>query len=327
MVTNDQGWLKDPWLEVIARDPSRVDHISCTLDGGFWHVSQNPPAQELHGGIELFGVAEGSHLLRCTAVDERGFEASKDQTVKVDETPPTLGAISIDLNPKRIDQVATVSLPFSENGSGIHSASIAVSGAESRTFPMTPSGSQLVGTIDTSVSTGFTNLGVVVFDNNFNRSVATLHDFLVVYDPAAGSTTGTGWIVPGGSTSSPGDDLPGGVDGVTKGSFSFKAQYKSLDSTSPSGSLNFTFGNQFRLQSEALDWLIIGPWTAQIHGIATIRGMSGSFSFWLTVQDDEWIQAPDRFELRIWPAGADTFRDPPLFQVSGDVGGQIHIQR
>jgi hypothetical protein len=63
----------------------------------------------------------------------------------------------------------------------------------------------------------------------------------------------------------------------------------------PSASLNFSYGNQFKLRGEAFDWLVIGPWTAQIHGTATIRGMSGSFTFWVSVQDDELIQAPDKF--------------------------------
>lgn len=326
MVTNDLGWLKEPFLEVIARDPSRVDHFTCTLDGQTWRVNSGLPAQELRGGIELFGVAEGSHLLDCTAVDIRGNQASEDQAVKVDTMPPSLGAISLDLNPKRIDQVATVSIPFSENGSGIYSAEIRLTPGTT-TFRMSPSGSTLVGTIDTSVPAGFTNVSVHVFDNNFNYSVATFNDFLVVYDPSAGSTTGTGWIVPGSSNSETGDHLPGGVNGATKGSFSFKAQYKSLVSTTPSGSVNFTYGNQFKLQSVAFDWLMIGPWTAQIHGTAAIRGMSGAFPFWVTVQDGESIQASDRFELRVWPVGADTFRDAPLYQASGDVGGQIQIQR
>jgi hypothetical protein len=44
----------------------------------------------------------------------------------------------------------------------------------------------------------------------------------VTYDPLAGSVDGTGWIVPGGPTSEPGDVLPR-LDGVQKASFGFHA--------------------------------------------------------------------------------------------------------
>src|SRR5207249_9605136 len=52
MVTNDQGWLREPALLVIGRDASGVDHFICYLDGQYWPVNSGLPAQELRGRSE-----------------------------------------------------------------------------------------------------------------------------------------------------------------------------------------------------------------------------------------------------------------------------------
>jgi len=150
-------------------------------------------------------------------------------------------------------------------------------------------------------------------------------DFLVVYDPSAGSVSGTGWVIPGGSTSDIGDYLLPWVDGKTKASFSFKAEYRSATSTTPSGFFNLSYGSEFKLRSEGLDWLLIDPSTAQLQGTATIKGLSGTYVFQAIVQDGAPIGGPDRLELRVWPLGADTFHDGPRFQATGDAGGNIQI--
>ncbi len=76
-----------------------------------------------------------------------------------------------------------------------------------------------------------------------------------------------------------------------------------------------------------LDWLLIDHSTAEFRGTATIKGLPGTYVFRAIVQDGASIGEPDRLELRIWPIGADTFHDSPRFQATGDVGGQIQIQR
>ena len=38
------------------------------------------------------------------------------------------------------------------------------------------------------------------------------------------------------------------------------------------------------------------------------------------------VHPADRLELRVWPTGADPFRDWPQFQATGDAGGKIQIQ-
>jgi hypothetical protein len=116
------------------------------------------------------------------------------------------------------------------------------------------------------------------------------------------------------------------LDGKTKASFSFKAQYKSATSTTPTGFFNMSYGSQFKLQSESLDWLVVTGSEAVIQGTATIKDMPGTFLFQVALMDGASAGTTDRLELRVWPAGSDPFRDTPQFQATGDAGGQIQIQ-
>lgn len=329
MVSNEQGWLQDPDVHVVAEDPAHVDELSCTLDGQFIQIHWASLGPSKRGGSLWFGnVLEGQHVLRCTAADRWGNVATRSATMNVDFTPPDLGAIWFSPQVRRVDQMTDVTIPFIERGSGVNSARVQLgSGVDGPSFPMSVSGSTLTGAIGSSVPAGIWALSASAVDNNGNRSSRKyFFDFLVVYDPAAGSASGTGWIVPGGSTSDIHDYLAVGVDGTTKASFSFKVMYKSATSTTPTGSFNLSYGSQFKLQSDDLDWLVVEPSKAVFQGTATIKDLPGSWTFQAAVQDGDSTRGADRFELRVWPMGANPFRDSPQFQATGDAGGQIQIE-
>jgi hypothetical protein len=327
MVTSDQGWLQDPRIQVVAEDPAGVDELLCTLDGQLIQVDWASLGPSKLGGSMWFSdVPEGQHELRCTAADRWGNTASSSAAVRVDFTPPVLGAISFSPQVRRVDQMTAVTIPFVERGSGLCSASVQLgSGTDRPTFPLAVSDSTLTGSIGASVPAGIWSLSVSAVDNNGNRSSRTYFaDVLIVYDPAAGSTSGTGWIVPGGSTSDINNNLPGGLDGSTKASFAFKAQYKSPMSTTPTGFFDLSYGSQFKLQSDGLDWIVVGASSAVLQGTATIKDVPGTWVFQATVRDGG-STAPDRLELRVWSAGANPFHDSPRFQATGDAGGQIQV--
>ena len=148
----------------------------------------------------------------------------------------------------------------------------------------------------------------------------------VSYDPSAGSTDGTGWIVPGGPTSDPGDVLPG-LDGARKASFGFNAQYRTPSSVAPAGTLTFSYGNRFKLQSRQLLWLAVRDGgTAYLGGFASIQGMYGEFPFVAVIIDGTPTAGADRFELRVYEPGTEISSPTPLFAASGDAGGQIQIR-
>jgi hypothetical protein len=328
VITNEQGWLQDSDVEVVAEDPAEVDELFCTLDGHFIQIDWASLGPSKLGGSLWFGnVLEGQHVLQCTAADRWGNVASTTATVNVDFTPPDLGVISFSPQVRRVDQTTSVTIPFVERGSGVSSATVQLgSGVDGPSFPMSAFDSSLSGTIGPSVPAGIWGLSASAVDNNGNRgSRKYFFDFLIVYDPSAGSASGTGWIVPGSSTSDFHDVLPGGVNGTTKASFSFKVLYKSATSTTPTGSFNLSYGSQFKLQSDDLDWLVVEPSTAVFQGTATIKGLSEAWTFQAAVQDGDSTGGADRLELRVWPVGANPFRDSPQFQATGDAGGQIQI--
>jgi hypothetical protein len=145
---------------------------------------------------------------------------------------------------------------------------------------------------------------------------------LVVYDPSAGSVSGTGWIVPDPSV---GDDLPG-IDGKTKGSLDFTARYKSSSATTPTGSFVFTYGKLFKLQSDTLDWLVVSARDTYIQGTASIRG-EGSYPFRAPIRDGEVTGSPDNLLLEVWASSTFVETGPTIYRASGEVGGQIQIKR
>jgi alpha-tubulin suppressor-like RCC1 family protein len=198
--------------------------------------------------------------------------------------------------------------------SGLSSGVGALSAGEYHSCALTTDGS-----VECWGYNGFGQLGDGTTTNAFSPVV-------VVSLSSAGSVNGTGWIVPGGPTSDIYDSLPQGLDGKTKASFSFKAQYKSATSTTPTGFFNMSYGSQFKLQSESLDWLVVTGSDGVIQGTATIKDMPGTFLFQVALTDGASTGTTDRLELRVWPAGSDPFRNTPLFQATGDAGGQIQIQ-
>ena len=329
MVTNEQGWLEDPQVQVVAEDPAGVDELWCTLDGQLIQVHWTSlGSSKLGGSLWFHDVSEGQHDLRCTAADKWGNVASRAAVVNVDFTPPVLGAISFSPQVRRVDQMTAVTIPFVERGSGLCTATVQLgSGTDGPTFPLSVSDSMLIGTIGPSVPAGIWGLSASAVDHNGNRrSRSYFDDRLIVYDPAAGWANGTGWIVPGGSTSDISDNLPGGVDGMTKASFSFKALYKSATSTTPTGFFNLSYGSRFKLQSDDFDWLVLDT-TAVFQGTATIKGVPGAWTFQAAVHDGDSTGGADRLELRVWPVGVNPFRESPQFQSTGDAGGQIQIQQ
>jgi len=134
-----------------------------------------------------------------------------------------------------------------------------------------------------------------------------------------GQASGTGTIVPAGSTSDPGDQIPGG-NGRAKAEFSLSAKYRQGELV-PTGSFKFDLGSGFSLKSTSLSWLFVDGSTAEVAGLASIRGRNGAYPFVVRATD----AANDRLVVRVWSPGADIDTDAPLYQASGRVSGQVKV--
>jgi Tol biopolymer transport system component len=320
-------WMAPSWggsVYVFATDDRPWPSIECTNNGSWlplttwitWRV-----------GSSVKGVAtlpEGRNDLECTARDTAGNSVTASGTYLVD-LPPTIENVTVSPAVARVGDEVSVSAVVSDAGSGVQSVDFAVNGTTSGAVAsgeMSPSGSTFTGSFVPATPDLFE---VQVSARDGSGLITKSHVRFVCYDPSAGSTNGTGWIVPGGSTSNSSDSLPG-IDGVQKASFAFTARYRTASSVTPSGSLSFSYGNHLKLQSKQLWWLAVADArTAYLGGVASIQGRNADFPFVAVVVDGASVGGRDRFELFVYRPG-ETIDSQTLYSASGDTGGQINIR-
>jgi hypothetical protein len=321
-------WLGLGWagyVYVVASDDQSLPSIACTDNGSPLSLITGQVESSMKATAKL---ADGVHDLVCTATDAAGNSTTASATYRVDLTPPDIVGPSIAPMVARVGDTVSLSANVTDEGSGLQGVRFEAVGSRGDVLddgPMLDSGS------------GFSfGESIVPVGPDLSQVVISAVDGLgligessapfVTYDPSAGSVDGTGWIVPGGSTSEPGDVLPR-LDGVQKASFGFTAKYKTPSSVEPAGTLTFSYGSRFKLQSRELLWLAVrDKSTAFLGGNASIQGMDGAFTFVAVIFDGAGTFSGDSFELRVYEPGTDIASPTPLFAASGDAGGQIQIR-
>jgi hypothetical protein len=320
-------WMAPSWggsVYVFATDDRPWPSIECT-DNGSWLPLTAWITWRVGSSVKWVAtLPEGRNDLECTAKDSAGNSVTASGTYLVD-LPPTIESVTVSPAVARVGDEVSVSAVVSDAGSGVQSVDFAVNG--------TTSGAVASGEMSASGST-FTASFVPAWPDLFDVQVSARDESgliaessvpFVSYNPSAGSTDGTGWIVPGGSTSDPGDTLPG-IDGVQKASFGFTAKYKTSSSVTPAGGLTFSYGSRFKLQSKQLSWLVVADAdTAYLGGVASIQGRYGDFPFVAVILDGASTGGRDRFELWVYNPGS-TIDSQTLFSASGDAAGRINIR-
>jgi hypothetical protein len=77
-----------------------------------------------------------------------------------------------------------------------------------------------------------------------------------------------------------------------------------------------------------MSWLAVrDAHIAYLGGLASIQGMPGEFPFMVAIVDGANTTTTDRFELRVYEPDTIISSPTPLFAASGDIGGQIQINR
>jgi hypothetical protein len=267
--------------------------------------------------------------IECTVTDRFGSTSSASISVNIDLDLPVATDVTIDPQIVRSDNYAWISATLTDETSGPSrgeaTATGLLSGAVSTTslygWPTRFSGSFAPGL---SPDIYAVSVQPVDIAGNIGRSVGG--PSFVVYDPAAGSVAGSGWVVPGGSTSGGSDQIPG-LDGKSKASFAFSAKYRTPTDTSPTGFFNLSYGSKFRLSGKTFSWLLVTATNvALLQGTASIQGRSGTFTYRAWIRDGG-LAAVDHLAVRIWPSVADPNTTQRTYEVSGDAGGQIQITR
>lgn len=331
------GWFSSaPKVEVTATDDVGVRSIHCTYDGQWLAASETALVNHgLRAVFDLYGT--GEHTLACSAWDLPGNEGSLSQPINIgdpppspspspspsptqDTTPPHVDPPSFSTNPIAVDTVSTVTAFASDDGSGIAAGTVSV--GDRPPEPMAWSGSVFAAEVGPGLPADLYPVSVHVRDEAGNEATSDPQT-LVVYDPNAGSVSGTGWIVPDPGV---GDELPG-IDGKAKGSFDFTVRYKSEGAATPTGSFVLTYGTVFKLQSEALAWLVVTARdTAHFQGTASIRD-DGVYPFRVTIRDGATTGSPDHLLWEVCACSTFVETGPIIYRASGEVGGQIQIKR
>lgn len=324
------GWLggaNSAHVGVHAEDRATVNSLLCRIDGEWIPSFRAEPGP--NGSMEglVFFTTDGVHFLRCTATDGLGNESSRGQTFQIDLAPPSVGLPSMTPPAVRVGEVSSISVVASDGGSGLESASYLGQGLTGGSISgvMHLIGSGFTATLDLPDRPELWTASVDVADK-MGLHASSQPTLFASYDPDAGSIGGTGWIVPGGETSEAGDRLTG-LDGTSKASFGFSARYRSSSSSLPSGTLTFSYGSKFKLQSKDFAWLVVlNTQNAYLSGVATIQGVDGTSPFILQIGDGGGT-AQDTLVLRVFSPGANLAIDAPAYQASGAASGQITIQR
>jgi hypothetical protein len=309
----------------VASDNQSLPSIACTDNGSPLSLITGQVESSMKATAKL---SEGVNDLVCTATDAAGNSTTASATYRVDLTAPEIVGPKIAPMVARVGDTVSLSANVTDEGSGLQGVRFEAWGSQGGLLddgPMLDSGSGFAfGESIVPVGPDLSHVVISAVDGLglIGESSAPF----VTYDPSAGSVDGTGWIVPGGSTSESGDVLPR-LDGVQKASFSFTAKYKTPSSVEPTGTLTFSYGSRFKLQSRDLLWLAVrDESTAFLGGNASIQGMDGVFTFVAVIFDGAGTFSGDHFELRVYEPGTDIAAPTPLFAASGDAGGQIQIR-
>jgi hypothetical protein len=313
-------------VDIVATDDRSPPSIACTDNGEPLSLSTESSGSTTDAVATL---AEGYRNIDCTATDGAGNSTAGSATYQVDLTPPTVPRPYLSHWPTvlRVGEPLSLAASADDFGSGVRALDVRVEGLGA-VPPTEWENSGYSASLTASFVPTRPDLSNLIVSARDNVGwVAETAVPIVSYDPSAGSSDGRGWIVPGGPTSEPGDVLPG-LDGVRKASFGFTAKYKTPSSeVRPAGTLTFSYGSRFKLQSSQLSWLAVRDGgTAYLGGFASIQGMGGEFPFVVVIIDGASTASPDRFELRVYELGTVIASPTPLFAASGDVGGHIQIR-
>jgi len=226
----------------------------------------------------------GTTTVTYTATDAAGNKTEESFTVTVENTAPTLSAMSGPEHPVEVGTAATLSANYSDNN--LISGGFTFS-SDGETYSNPQPASIADGRVSGSfaLSPGVYNVKLLVTDACGATAEVVYEGFAVIYDPNGGFVTGGGWIysIPGSMPSKP---LAEG-----KATFGFNAKYKNGKNSvaEVDGSTNFQFKDRdfhFKSSSHNDMSLVVAGRKATYRGKGTVNG-EGAYEFMVTVIDGD----------------------------------------
>ena len=238
-----------------------------------------------------------SQVVTIAANDGRGGIATTSFSVIVNNVPPSIVTVVGPSSPIALGVAATVVAQFVDAGAA---------DTHTCTFDWDDEQPPAAGLVSESGGSGsctgsriFAAAGVyavkvTVRDDDGGADLRAF-EYVVVYDPAAGFVTGSGWIT------SPSGALVAGPSLTGQARFAFVSRYHK-GTEIPSGQTEFQFrAGDFQFTSMTYDWLVVSGARAQFKGTGAVNG-SGLYGFLLTATDGDISGGGqvDKFRIKIW---------------------------
>jgi RHS repeat-associated protein len=222
-------------------------------------------------------------------------QASTKVVVSTPTGSPLVGPIATPLHAVRAGASAAVRASFSEvPANRPHTAAWSWGDGKASDGKVTESKGSGSGTVTGShiyANPGLYRVTLTVTDAHKRSGKSAAAQYIVVYNPTAGSLTGNGTIT------SPAGAVPTNPKLTGKATFQLSATY-AANSTMPSGRLVFTFQPaNLSFQTTSLDWLVVSGGTAWYQGTGTVNG-TGSFRFLVAAQSGG--HGTGKLRIRIW---------------------------
>jgi len=305
-------------LEGSFADPGTLDTHTVTIDwgDGSTDTTLNLAADELGFGPishqylddDPTGTPSDDYAIVVTVADDDTGSASASTTLTVDNVAPSVGPISVPLEPVAVNAAVLVDAAWGDVGMrDTHTATWTWGdGSTSAGSVVEEHGSGAASGGHVYTGAGVYTVQLTVTDDDTGATTRIAESYVVVYDPNGGFVTGGGWV-----------DSPAGAyiaDPALTGKATFGFVSKYLKGTTvPFGQTEFQFKMaDLNFHSESYEWLVVAGAKAMYKGMGTIND-EGSFKFLLSAIDadvksnDDWNV--DRFRIRIWTeddAGVET---------------------
>jgi hypothetical protein len=257
------------------------------------------------------------------AMDNAGNSAVVSANLNIDKTAPTLGVISWTNNPLQQGQNTVLSIPASDNLSGVQKVQYAVNGGASQAMAYDSATNTWQATFGANLTASTYTVNITATDFA-GKASDVVTDVLAVYAPANGYVNGHAKTKPSAT-----DMLPIALD-TSKNPADLIIGF--TNATAPtSGSFDVSYvikqnKNSLSLSSTAINWVVVqdgthasvlghADMTTFVNGVQTVtQNVSVRFEIILGANG-----ASDHITMKIYNPGTDPASGTPAYVVSDDV--------